>query len=123
MLGVDLNSTQHICGSFNSPFPSLKDVIPNYYHIDTKELHSPRERVAQFKNELILFYMFYCMVGTENQYKAAEQLVKKGWKFSNRYNKWLSTDGSVWMEFDVSKWVVQPALSFNPAQADFITWK
>ena len=123
VLGIDFSSTQHICGSFTTPFPSLKENIPNYYHIDSKELHSPHERINSFKNDLIWFYMFYCMVGNENQLKAAEQLMSKGWKYSNKYQKWVTFDGNNWSEFDVSKWTVQTALAFNSQQADFMSLK
>ena len=67
--------------------------------------------------------MFYCMVGNENQMKAAERLNEKKWKFSNKFNKWMYDDGSQWLEFDVNKWAIQPALGFNPSQADFVMVK
>ncbi|EKE38400.1 hypothetical protein ENUP19_0350G0008 [Entamoeba nuttalli] len=120
-LGIDLSTPKHICGSFNTPFPSLKNSIPNYYHIESKEINDPGERIGVFKNELILFYMFYVMVGEESQLKAAKQLMEKKWRFSNKYSKWVIQTPNGWMEFDSTKWTIVPALSFNPSQADFMT--
>ncbi|ELP90728.1 hypothetical protein EIN_025470 [Entamoeba invadens IP1] len=121
VLGIDLTSPTRICSSFTTPFPTLKNSIPNYYFVDSKELTNPEDRANSFKNELILFYMFYVMVGEEAQFKAAKTLMDKKWRFSNKFGKWVTQAQSGWMEFDVSKWSVQPALSFNPAQADFMS--
>ncbi|KAL7717897.1 hypothetical protein QTN25_004601 [Entamoeba marina] len=118
---IDLSTPNKICSTFTTPFPSLKGVTPSYYRVDSKELQQSKMETSSFKNLLIFFYMFYVMVGEEAQMKGAEALMQKKWQYSKKYGKWVLQSGDGWVEFDVEKWCIQPAIGFNPTQAEFMT--
>ena len=119
--GYNLKSESAIYSSFKSPFPVHQNDQPSYYRVDSKELdnHMKSNKTMPFKNDLIYFYMFYVMVGSQAQLEAAKALTERGWCYSNKYNKWLVKKDEIWYEFDAEKWDVQNAVNFNPAQADF----
>lgn len=113
-------SAARLCSGYEPIFPSMKGTTPNYYRM-SNDVSKMGDKINNYRNELILFYIFYTRPGEEVQRKAAKALIDKKWRYSNRVSKWVTQTPDGWMEFDPVRWSIQPSLSFNPGQADFST--
>ena len=116
--GLNLNSTDCLYSTFNSPFASQTvSAEPNYTTPGCYRMQPPpslkADHSAKFQLET-LFYMFYAMPKDLLQATAAQELYKREWRYHGEQRLWLkartqqelmqSHSNVQYLYFDVNVW-------------------